>query len=84
VIGAVVVAAVMRAWCVAEIPLTVTNDGMWYLMWARRILAHEDGELAADPDAGIPLFLAGVFGVGGVGPMAVLIAQHLLGCLAAA
>jgi hypothetical protein len=61
-------------------PLTICNDGVWYIAWARQLLALEPVDWHPARTPGYPLFLAGVFALCGIGPVAVLLAQHALGC----
>src|SRR5262249_32595265 len=82
VVWSVALAAVLRIACAASVPLIITNDGVWYLMWARKILAGEAIDWPPIRTPGYPLFLAAIFRICGVGPWGVLIVQHALGCLA--
>ena len=59
--SAVLVAAAVRVWCSFGVPLTITNDGAWYLTAARRILAGEGVDWPPFRTPGYPWLLAGIF-----------------------
>lgn len=78
---AILFAALVRAWCLAGIPLTICNDGAWYIHWARMLRASEPIDWPPARTPGYSLFLAGIFSASGEGPVGILLAQHTLGCL---
>ena len=78
------VAAIVRLWCLAGVPLTITNDGVWYLMWGWKIVEGTPIEWPVVRTPGYSLLLAAFFGLFGTGPLAILVGQHALGVLIAA
>jgi hypothetical protein len=75
----IVLAALLRLWFLAGIPLVITNDGVGYLTWGVMILEGQSVEWPVFRTPGYPLFLALVYFLAGISPFAVLVAQHLLG-----
>lgn len=72
-------AAVVRAWFLPGIPLILTNDSAYYLATALDIVEGRPVEFATYRTPGYAAFLALVFKVAGVSPVAILMAQHALG-----
>lgn len=73
------IATAVRLWLMTDLPLIITNDGAWYLQWAKEYYAGRAASLSPLRTPGYPLFLAGMFEVFGVSPFAVLVGQHALG-----
>lgn len=84
VISVILVSLVLRVWSLGSLPLIVTNDGAEYLQWGERVLRGEPMNIRLLRTPGYPYLLAGTFAVFGVGPVGVLIVQHLLGVAACA
>ena len=82
-VSVLVVAALLRVWSLGSAPLIITNDGYWYLHWAQESLKSGSMHLPPYRTPGYPLFLASVFGVWGMGPTGVLLAQQGLSLLTA-
>lgn len=84
-LGVLVVAAIPRLFALASFPLVITNDGEEYLRWAAMIADGRLGDIRFRPDRtpGYSLFLAGAIELFGKNAGAVLVAQHILGCIAA-
>ena len=63
------VASAVRLWCSLGIPLTITNDGVWYLMWARRLVGEamsQSQAVIAEHDRLAELIIAGTGDLAGV------------------
>lgn len=81
----VVIAVAVRLWFLSSLPLIITNDAVGYLHWGEQLSNELSfAMIPAVRTPGYPLFLGGVFALCGVSAVAVLVAQHLLGCLTAA
>lgn len=79
------VAVIPRLFAIASFPLVITNDAQEYLRWATMIADGRFSDILfrADRTPGYSLFLAGAIELLGRNAVAVLVAQHVLGCIAA-
>lgn len=74
-----IVATLVRLACLASIPLIITNDGEGYLTWAVSMYEGHWPDIPSVRTPGYSLFLAGVFTIVGITPVAVLVVHHVLG-----
>lgn len=65
------------------LPLILTNDSLGYLQWGHELHSLSASTIPPMRTPGYPLFLAGVFAIGGESSPAILVAQHALGVLTA-
>ena len=79
----VFVAFAIRAICLVDLPLLVTNDSTRYLCWGQQLLRGESPQWPPFRTPGYPAFLATLFWAAGPRPWPVLIAQHALGVISA-
>jgi 4-amino-4-deoxy-L-arabinose transferase-like glycosyltransferase len=80
---AAAVAIAVRLWA-SGLPLILTNDSLGYLQWGHELHALSPSTIPPMRTPGYPLFLAGVFSIGGESSPPILVAQHALGALTAA
>lgn len=73
------VALLMRVLAYFTLPLIITNDGVWYLLWSQELAGGSWPELPAARTPGYVCFLAAVFRLMGAHASAVLLAQHVVG-----
>lgn len=73
------VALLVRVLAFFTLPLIITNDGVWYLLWSQELAGGSWPELPAARTPGYVCFLAGVFRLMGTHASAVLLAQHVVG-----
>ncbi|MEL6497407.1 MAG: glycosyltransferase family 39 protein [Planctomycetota bacterium] len=77
------VAIGLRVIAVLTLPLIITNDGAYYLLWGSEIASGRWPDLPAYRTPTYPLFLAAVISLAGHNVHAVLAAQHALGAATA-
>ncbi|MEO1717945.1 MAG: glycosyltransferase family 39 protein [Planctomycetota bacterium] len=78
------VAAALRLLSLFTLPLIVTNDGAYYLLWGSQIAEGNWPDLPSTRTPGYPLFLALIFSLLGQSSTSVLLTQHALGVVCAA
>lgn len=76
-------ALALRLLAVLTLPLIITNDGAFYLLWGTQLAAGTWPDLPATRTPGYPAMLGMTFALLGQSAAAVLIAQHALGAATA-